>query len=133
MASDGLLFRQFDYVLPRLKTPLIACIATGLLSGFLVLMFDLSQLIDMMSFGTLLAYSLVSMCTLVLRYRPDVVADEDVESTGSDVVTRRKTWVGFIFGDSNEPLWKRIFMPTSTKASKATSHLVSVLAIFTGI
>ena len=49
MASDGLLFRQLDYVTPLFKTPLFPCILTGLLSALLVLIFDLNQLVDMMS------------------------------------------------------------------------------------
>jgi amino acid transporter len=71
MASDGLVFKPFAYILPKFKTPAISAVATGLLAAFLVLLFDLQQLINMMSIGTLLAYCLVSACTLALRYTPE--------------------------------------------------------------
>jgi amino acid transporter len=71
MSLEGLVFKPFSYILPRFKTPALAAVATGLLACALVLLFDLQQLINMMSIGTLLAYCLVSACTLVLRYTPD--------------------------------------------------------------
>ena len=67
MASDGLVFKVFAKVLPTFKTPYVACIFTGLLSGLLSLIFDLNQLFNLMSIGALIAYALVSACCLVLR------------------------------------------------------------------
>lgn len=68
MASDGLLFQFMGTVSEKYRTPFNGTMVTGFLTAILAAIFDLDQLIDMMSIGTLLAYSMVAGCVLILRY-----------------------------------------------------------------
>ncbi|XP_026464799.1 high affinity cationic amino acid transporter 1-like [Ctenocephalides felis] len=76
MASDGLLFEFMGRVHPRFKTPFLGTLLAGFLTGLMALFFDLEELVDMMSIGTLLAYSMVAACVMLLRYEIDRTEDE---------------------------------------------------------
>ncbi|XP_055625516.1 cationic amino acid transporter 3-like isoform X2 [Toxorhynchites rutilus septentrionalis] len=82
MSSDGLLFKKLKNVNPTTRTPILATVISGVVSGTMALLFDLHQLIDMMSIGTLLAYTIVAVSVLVLRYSEDT--NFRVESTIQD-------------------------------------------------
>ncbi|XP_066260477.1 high affinity cationic amino acid transporter 1-like [Euwallacea similis] len=71
MANDGIVFKPLGKVHKWTQTPLIATFISGILSGVMAMIFDLEQLIDMMSIGTLLAYTIVAICVLILRYQVD--------------------------------------------------------------
>ena len=73
MGDDGLLFSAFARINSVTKTPIFSSIFTGLMAGWLAMYFDLSTLVEMMSIGTLQAYTMVAACVLLLRYQVEPV------------------------------------------------------------
>ncbi|XP_022163277.1 cationic amino acid transporter 2-like [Myzus persicae] len=77
MASDGLLFKFLSNINSTTKTPLISTIICGVFAGTLAAVFNLEQLIDMASIGTLQAYTIVCICVLILRYTDNSSSIQD--------------------------------------------------------
>ena len=96
MATDRVIFGFVGIVNKRTETPIIACVITGVLTALLALLLDLISLVEMLSIGTLLAYTIVALCVLLLRYRPGKVgiqienpesSSEEQEESKTDLET----------------------------------------------
>jgi cationic amino acid transporter 1 len=70
MARDGLLPSFFADVNKRTQVPVKSTVVTGLCAAALAFFMDVSQLAGMVSVGTLLAFTIVAVSILILRYVP---------------------------------------------------------------
>ncbi|KAL1497535.1 hypothetical protein ABEB36_008479 [Hypothenemus hampei] len=87
MASDGLLFGFLGNINTKTQLPLINLVISGLSSAVIALLFDLEKLVEFMSIGTLLAYTIVSASVIILRYRPsfEMTASKPATTPGSEI------------------------------------------------
>ncbi|KAK6942059.1 Amino acid/polyamine transporter I [Dillenia turbinata] len=70
MARDGLLPSFFSDINKRTQVPIKSTVATGIGSASLAFFMDVAQLAGMVSVGTLLAFTMVAISVLILRYVP---------------------------------------------------------------
>nr|ACG43321.1 high-affinity cationic amino acid transporter 1 [Zea mays] len=70
MARDGLLPSFFSDVNKQTQVPVKSTIVTGICAAALAFAMDVSQLAGMVSVGTLLAFTVVAVSILILRYVP---------------------------------------------------------------
>ncbi|XP_060529689.1 high affinity cationic amino acid transporter 1 isoform X2 [Cylas formicarius] len=125
MAQDGIIFKPLAKVNAGTKTPIIATTLSGLLSGFMALIFDLDQLIDMMSIGTLMAYTIVAISVIILRYQ----VDEDKPHLQQHESSKHSNvYNGFIeiFNLNNNK-------EASTRTSRITNWSIIIYSIFTAL
>ncbi|XP_046837271.1 cationic amino acid transporter 3 [Vespa crabro] len=115
MASDGIIFMWLSKVHSKTMTPILGTILSGLLAGIMALLFNLHQLIDMMSIGTLLAYTVVAISVLILRYQKE-----------NDVMPE-VTMNGYEFTAMN--IFKQTFNLNNHKDPSHISNIVSKCSI----
>ncbi|XP_075258083.1 cationic amino acid transporter 3-like isoform X2 [Convolutriloba macropyga] len=85
MAQDGLIFRILAKIYPRTQVPVIAtvlgCTGIAIFAFFLTL----TQLAEFMSIGTLLAYLIIALAVIVLRYSSINLKESSETHLGSNV------------------------------------------------
>jgi basic amino acid/polyamine antiporter, APA family len=73
MSRDGLLPAVFGKVHPKFRTPYVTTIVTGVVAALVAGVFPIDLLGQLVSIGTLLAFVIVCLGVMVLRYtRPNI-------------------------------------------------------------
>ncbi|XP_036369458.1 cationic amino acid transporter 2-like [Octopus sinensis] len=129
MANDGIIFKHFSTVSNKFKTPWLAVLVCGILAAIISTIFDLGQLIDMLSLATLLAYTLVSKSITVLRYRRVILQTSESIPTDTDDVSLGQDESSVFLRESIKSKFYRWFNPNSTLPTKSTEHVALIASV----
>ncbi|XP_043290967.1 LOW QUALITY PROTEIN: cationic amino acid transporter 3-like [Cervus canadensis] len=126
MAEDQLLFRGLAKVCGHKEIPVVAIISSGSLAAITALLFESSDIVNLMAVASLLAYSMVSFSVLVLRYQPDKNLSKnektEEETEMEPVLERSPSDSEPEVGTAN--VLKSLWFPTSTIPTRKSGQIV---------
>ncbi|KAK9501850.1 hypothetical protein O3M35_012501 [Rhynocoris fuscipes] len=124
IAYDGLIFKCLSKVNNYTRTPIRASVVSGFVTGIISILFSTEQLIDMTSLGTLMAYTMVAVCVLILRYE-----DKEMEMMPISLYTNQYQNYGVHNKLLNLP--KASVKPNVLSSSivKLSTYVISVVCI----
>lgn len=138
MAEDGLLFKFLANISEKSKTPIMATVTSGIVAAVMAFLFDLKDLVDLMSIGTLLAYTLVAACVLVLRYQPEQPSvnvqyqrASCQEETEAESINESNA--GFMPGSQDLCTLSNLLFPKNEEPSRLSGYTVNICTSVLGV
>lgn len=93
IAYDGLIFGCFTKMDEDRKMPLRAVAVSGILSALLAFLFDMAQLVEMVSIMTLTTYTMVALSVILTRYQPNL----EFVASDAQLTERTQSWLRTLF------------------------------------
>ncbi|GAB1602283.1 hypothetical protein Ahia01_000507400 [Argonauta hians] len=131
MAEDRIIFNSLSRVSDRFKTPVRATVLAGIFAGVTALIFDLTELVNMMSIGTLLAYTFVSKCLVILRYKRKIFQDSQPSGNMEEDCNNSKLGLEVEFYE--EFTLKQLIKPCSSLPTKVTEAIVTASSLLISV
>ncbi|XP_019642917.1 PREDICTED: cationic amino acid transporter 4-like [Branchiostoma belcheri] len=137
LASDGLFYHPFSKVSARTHVPVLATVVFGFLTALIALLFNIQSLVEFLSIGTLLAYTIVAASVIVTRYQshfPHELAGLDLippwfeqgeEQLREEAVRRRREQPGVL-----KQAYTFLPLLRGAEPGQAVSTAVLIMAIF---
>ncbi|XP_045637365.1 cationic amino acid transporter 3-like [Ursus americanus] len=121
MAEDGLLFPVLARIHTGTYVRIVSTVIFVTIAAIMVFFFGLTDLLDLRSVGTLISYSLVAFCVLIIRYQPERTGNEAQVQEENGPEAEKLTLQGLFFPGSPTPT------PLSGQVVYVCSSLLALL------
>lgn len=125
MSRDGLLPKKFSQIHPKYKTPSFATIVTGFAVAIPALFFDINDIIDLTSIGTLFAFALVCSGIIYLE-----CTKQDIKSKFKITYINSKIGLPLTFLVLLFVIYLVDFKPNTSSESMIFYTLAFVISVF---
>ncbi|XP_045868176.1 cationic amino acid transporter 3-like [Meles meles] len=126
MAEDGLLFPFLASFVFRTYFRVIFTVIFTIIAAIMLFYFKLTDLLDLRSVGTLISYSLVAFCVLIIRYQPERRKEENEkelqeENGGNEAQVQEETVPA-----AEKLTLQELFFPSSPTPTPLSGQVVYV-------
>ncbi|EFB29212.1 hypothetical protein PANDA_021191, partial [Ailuropoda melanoleuca] len=137
MAQDGLLFPVLARIQTRIHARIVSTVSFGIIAAIMTFFFGFTDLLDLISFGGLLVFSLLAFSVLILRYEPEMQngGNEAQVQEENGPAAEKLTLQGLFFPGSPTPtpLSGRVVYVCSSLLALLLTLLCLVLAHWPGL